>query len=26
MTDLPEGIQHREFDGRQRLATRGDPV
>ena len=26
MTDLPEGIQRREFDGRQRLATRGEPV
>ena len=26
MTDLPESIQRREFDGRQRLATRGDPV
>jgi len=26
MTDLPEGIQRRAFDGRQRLATRGEPV
>ncbi|ESS07930.1 MAG: rRNA 2'-O-methyltransferase fibrillarin [uncultured archaeon A07HN63] len=26
MSDLPEGIQRREFDGRQRLATRGEPV
>ena len=26
MTDLPDGIQQREFDGRQRLATRGQPV
>jgi len=26
MTDLPEGIERREFDGRQRLATRGEPV
>ena len=26
MTDLPDGIQRREFDGRQRLATRGEPV
>ena len=26
MTDLPESIQRREFDGRQRLATRGEPV
>ena len=26
MTDLPDGIQRREFDGRTRLATRGEPV
>ena len=26
MSDLPDGIQRREFDGRQRLATRGQPV
>ncbi|ERH05589.1 MAG: fibrillarin-like rRNA methylase [Halonotius sp. J07HN4] len=26
MSDPPEGIQRREFDGRQRLATRGKPV
>ena len=26
MTDLPNGIQRREFDGRTRLATRGQPV
>jgi fibrillarin-like pre-rRNA processing protein len=26
MTDLPEGVERREFDGRQRLATRGTPV
>jgi len=26
MTDLPAGIDRREFDGRRRLATRGDPV
>ncbi|MFO7834055.1 MAG: fibrillarin-like rRNA/tRNA 2'-O-methyltransferase [Halohasta sp.] len=26
MTDLPEGIQRREFDSRQRLATRGESV
>ena len=26
MTDLPEGIQRREFDGQKRLATRGEPV
>ena len=26
MTDLPGGIQRREFDGRTRLATRGEPV
>jgi fibrillarin-like pre-rRNA processing protein len=26
MIDLPDGIQRREFDGRQRLATRGQPV
>ena len=26
MTDLPDGIQQREFEGRQRLATRGQPV
>ena len=26
MTDLPDGIQRREFDGRTRLATRGQPV
>jgi fibrillarin-like pre-rRNA processing protein len=26
MTDLPEGVERREFDGEDRLATRGDPV
>ncbi|MFB6293348.1 MAG: fibrillarin-like rRNA/tRNA 2'-O-methyltransferase, partial [Halonotius sp.] len=26
MSDLPDGIQRREFDDRQRLATRGEPV
>ena len=26
MTDLPAGIERREFDGRQRLSTRGEPV
>ena len=26
MSDLPDGIQRREFDGQTRLATRGDPV
>ena len=26
MTDLPEGVERRAFDGRQRLATRGEPV
>lgn len=26
MTDLPEGVDRREFDGKQRLATRGQPV
>ena len=26
MTDLPDGMQRREFDGRTRLATRGQPV
>jgi len=26
MSGLPEGIERREFDGRQRLSTRGDPV
>jgi len=26
MSDLPEGVQWRQFGGRQRLATRGDPV
>ncbi|MFC7080161.1 fibrillarin-like rRNA/tRNA 2'-O-methyltransferase [Halorussus caseinilyticus] len=26
MTDLPEGVERRAFDGRQRLATRGPPV
>lgn len=26
MTDLPEGIERREFDGRKRLATQGQPV
>ena len=26
MSDLPDGIQRREFDGRTRLATRGQPV
>jgi len=26
MTDLPDGVQRREFDGRQRLATRGEPA
>ena len=26
MTDLPDGIQRHEFDGRTRLATRGEPV
>ena len=26
MTDLPVGIERREFDGRQRLSTRGEPV
>ena len=25
-TDLPPGIQRRRFDGRERLATRGEPV
>ncbi|WP_160133408.1 fibrillarin-like rRNA/tRNA 2'-O-methyltransferase [Halococcus salsus] len=24
--DLPEGIEYREFDGEERLATRGEPV
>ncbi len=24
--DLPEGVEHREIDGRERLATRGEPV
>ena len=24
--DLPEGVEYREFDGRERLATRGEPV
>ncbi|WP_435177740.1 fibrillarin-like rRNA/tRNA 2'-O-methyltransferase [Halorussus sp. AFM4] len=26
MTDLPEGVERRGFDGRERLATRGEPV
>ena len=26
MTTLPEGIERREFDGRKRLSTRGQPV
>jgi len=26
MTELPDGVQRREFDGRTRLATRGQPV
>ena len=26
MSSLPEGIERREFDGRQRLSTRGQPV
>ena len=26
MSDLPDGIQRREFDGQTRLATRGQPV
>jgi len=26
MTKLPDGVQRREFDGRTRLATRGQPV
>ncbi len=26
MTDLPDGVDRREFDGKQRLATRGQPV
>ncbi|MFC5973334.1 fibrillarin-like rRNA/tRNA 2'-O-methyltransferase [Halomarina salina] len=24
--DLPDGVERRQFDGRERLATRGDPV
>ncbi|WP_137287453.1 fibrillarin-like rRNA/tRNA 2'-O-methyltransferase [Halorussus salinisoli] len=26
MTDLPEGVERRTFDGQRRLATRGEPV
>jgi len=26
MTDLPDGVDRRSFDGKQRLATRGQPV
>ncbi|AGB16038.1 fibrillarin-like rRNA methylase [Halovivax ruber XH-70] len=26
MTDLPSGVERREFDGRERLATEGEPV
>ncbi|WP_436343930.1 fibrillarin-like rRNA/tRNA 2'-O-methyltransferase [Natronorubrum sp. FCH18a] len=26
MSDLPDGVERRQFDGTERLATRGDPV
>lgn len=26
MSDLPDGVERREFDGRERLSTRGEPV
>ena len=26
MSELPKGVERREFDGKQRLATRGEPV